>query len=359
MYKNIILIILLFGLPPVAVATTPLDSLSDNTVVEKSLSTNNYITTAYNKTNKLPKVTRGPKNWQSWLKEVRQEALAQGINPYLFDDVFRGVKPNKRVINFDKRQPEKRLTFLQYRKTRISPYRITLGAKEYKRHRAAVEQIGRQYGVSPCFIIALWGMETSYGRFMGSFPVIKSLATLAYDGRREAFFRKELFLALHILDKGHIDNSRFKGEWAGASGHPQFLPSSWHKFAVDYDGDGRKDIWNNLDDVFASIANYLKGHNWQTGKPWSVQVNVPKNIDRKILTRKITKPAKEWLAMGVTLKPGQKLSDSNIPASVVIPYGGPAFMIFQNFKTLMKYNNSIYYAGSVGYMADKICSRVR
>lgn len=297
------------------------------------------------------------KSWPEFIHEVREEAIAQGIRPEVLDRAFQGLtEPNKKVLYYDRTQPEKRLKFLKYRNTRASKYRIMIGQKEIKKHASILNEISRRYGVSKCFIVSLWGLESSYGRFMGSFPVIKSLATLAYDKRRSAFFRKQLFYALHILNGDHVRLEDFKGEWAGASGHPQFLPSSWNKFAVDYDGDGRKDIWKTLPDVFASIANYLKQNGWKSNQPWAIEVTTPANFDKDLLGRKTKKSVSEWENLGVTAKNGE-LPKENYTASIVRPYGGPTYMIFNNFEVIMKWNRSIYYAGTVGYMAEKVCRR--
>lgn len=304
------------------------------------------------------KQTNKPKDWHIWLGELRSEAVSQGVRPETFDRAFKGVKPSRRVNNLSKSQPEKRLTFNKYRRTRIDNYRIVIGAKKYKKHRAQLEKIGEEYGVDPCFITSFWGIETSYGSYMGKFPVIASLATLSYDGRRADFFRKELLIALQILDNGHVDLDRYKGEWAGASGHPQFLPSSWQKFAVDYNGDGHKDIWNNLDDVYASIANYLVQNGWQPGQPWAYEVQLPANFDQTQVKSKIERPVAEWKAQGIRMADGTEITDNGLMASIVTPYGGPAFLAFKNFRVIMRYNNSTFYAGSVGYLADNICKRI-
>lgn len=295
--------------------------------------------------------------WSTWVKELRDEALANGVRAEVFDRAFADVRPVKRVTNLDRSQPEHRLTFMKYRDSRIDNYRIVIGVKEYKKRRSTLNKIGKEYGVDPCLITALWGIETSYGRFMGSFPVISSLATLAYDGRRGDFFRKELLLALQILNEDHITLDKFKGEWAGASGHSQFLPSSWHNFAVDYNHDGKKDIWTDLDDVFASIANYIAQNGWREGEPWGVVVDLPTGFDQSQLGEDNMQPVATWLAQGVRISPKEKMPAQDLMAAIVEPYGGPAFMVFQNFKTIKKYNNSIYYAASVGYLTDEICRR--
>lgn len=297
-------------------------------------------------------------NWNHWVAEVREEALKQGISPITFDEAFHNIsKPSRRVKNLSSSQPESRLTYTKYRDSRVDNYRIIIGRKNYKRNKALADQIAREYGVDPCFIMSFWGMETSYGNFMGSFPVIKSLATLAYNSDRKPFFRKQLFYALKILDDGHVTLDRYKGEWAGASGQPQFLPSSFLKFAVDYDGDGRKDIWDSKPDVFASIANYMKQNGWQAGEPWAIRVKLPANFDKKLEGKSTVKSVSEWNAMGIKTTDGKPLPYQNLQASVIEPYGGPVFLAFPNYKMILRYNNSIYYAGAIGYLADNICNR--
>ena len=299
-------------------------------------------------------------NWGTWITEVRNQALAEGISPAVFDEAFAGIhEPSRTVKSLARSQPEHRLTFSKYLHSRADNYRIIMGRKHYLKNKEVLENVGRDFGVDPCFIVAFWGMESSYGSYMGTFPVIKSLATLAYDSKRKDFFRKELFLALHILNDGHVSLDHFKGEWAGASGQPQFLPSSWVKFAVDYDRDGRKDIWASKPDVFASIANYMKKNGWQTGQPWAVQVKLPANFDMNLEGKTTVKPVSEWNAMGVRTESGEPLPYQNLQASIVQPYGGPVFLAYPNYKMILRYNNSIYYAGAIGYMADKICNRVK
>lgn len=295
-------------------------------------------------------------SWKTWVQQLRVEALAQGIRPELFDSVFDGMVPDKRVLHFDKTQPEKRITFDEYRKSRIDAFRIKLGISAYKHNRQILDEIGERYGVSPCFILAFWGIESSYGHYKGNFPVLKSLASLAYNSPRSEFFRGELLIALQIVNEGHVSLADFKGEWAGASGNPQFLPTSWKKYAVDYEGNGHKDIWNSLPDSFASIANYLKINGWQTGQPWAIEVDLPKNFSDDLTTMKVEKTVTQWVKMGVRPAYGFQLpANRNLTAMIVQPFGGPAFMAFKNFTVIMKYNNSTFYAGSVGYLADSIC----
>ncbi len=295
-------------------------------------------------------------NWNDWVAGIREEALSQGIAPRVFDSAFAGIhEPSRQIKGFMRSQPEHRLTFMKYRTTRADNYRIVIGQREYKKNKELLNKIGREYGVDPCFIVSFWGMETSYGTFMGSFPVVKSLATLAYDSNRKDFFRQELFIALKILNEGHVSLSDFKGEWAGATGQPQFLPSSWMKYAVDYDGDGHRDIWRSKPDVFASIANYMKQNGWKDGEPWAIQVKLPKNFDMALEGKTTVKSVSDWSALGVKTEDGKALPYQNLQGSIVQPFGGPTFLTFPNYKMILRYNNSIYYAGAIGYMADKIC----
>ncbi len=297
-------------------------------------------------------------NWNNWVAEVRKEALAQGISAATFDEAFADIhEPSRQVKGLAHSQPEHRLTYAKYLSSRVDNYRIVVGRQQYKKNKVLVDEIASQYGVDPCFILSFWGMETSYGSYMGSFPVIKSLATLAYDSNRRDFFREELFLALHILNDGHVSLQHFKGEWAGASGQPQFLPSSWVKYAVDYDGDGRKDIWESKADVFASIANYMKINGWRTGEPWAIYVKLPLNFDKRLEGKSISKLVSEWSALGVRTTSGEPLPHQDWQASIVQPNGGPVFLAYPNYRMILRYNNSIYYAGAIGYLADKICQR--
>jgi membrane-bound lytic murein transglycosylase B len=306
----------------------------------------------------IPLLSFGYRNgnrWHTWVQNLKKEAVSQGIKPQLFDNLFYNLTPNRRILRFDRRQPEKRLTFLRYRNTRGSRNRIGVGKRELRKYKGLLSVVSNHYGVSYCYITAIWGLESSYGNFVGNFDTIRSLATLAFDGRRSAFFRKQLLLALKMLNQGVISRHQFKGEWAGASGQAQFLPSSWFKYAQDFDRDGQKDIWHTHADIFASIANYLRSNGWKTGEPTLVTVTLPRHLDRSLLSLKVTKPVSEWLKMGIKLKRGQPQVNKNMSASVIVPDGGPALMVFNNFKTLMTWNFSSYYAGTVTYVAQKIC----
>lgn len=293
-------------------------------------------------------------SWSEWVKELRVQAVSQGIDPSLFDRVFSTIPgPSAKVLNLYHTQPEKRLTFWEYRSTRANAARIEKGHQEFEKHRVLVDKIGEDYGVDPCVIVALWGLETDYGSFMGTFPVIQSLSTLAYDSQRKAFFRGELLLALKILQEGQISLADFIGEWAGASGYPQFMPSSWFKYAVDYDGNGHKDIWKSLPDGLASIANYLAKNGWRRGEPWSIEVTLPANFDPSLLGKQVIKNVSEWRSLGVEAQNTWPKAD--LPASIIQISSGPTLMIYNNFRALQTWNGSSYYVPTVGYLADHIC----
>ncbi|EKD76851.1 MAG: hypothetical protein ACD_42C00566G0002 [uncultured bacterium] len=303
----------------------------------------------------LPTTIFAQTDWNTYVQQLRTEAIAKGIRPDIFDEAFQNIKePHQQTLHFDRTQPEKRITYIHYRNSRASQDRIVIGRQEIQKHRELLDKIAAHYHVDPCFIASLWGLETSYGRYMGKFSTIQSLATLAYDHRRGPIFRRELFYALQMLNEGHVALENLKGEWAGATGQPQFLPSTWHNYAVDYDGDGHKDIWKSKGDVFASIANYLAHLGWQENQPWTIQVNLPVNFDRDLLTTKTVKTVSEWEQMGVHFSQAENVN-SQLPASVIEPDGSPALMVFNNFRVIMKWNRSSYYAGTVGYMAQQIC----
>ncbi len=280
-------------------------------------------------------------NWQNWINDLRPEAIANGVDESLFDEIYKNLLPDRRLMRLATTQPEKRLTFKQYRSTRVDPYRIKIGKKAYKKNKTLLHQVAADFKVNPCIITAIWGMETSYGHFMGSFNVIRSLSTLAFYGKRTKFFRKELLVALGIVNDGHIAVEDYVGEWAGASGQSQFLPSSWINYAVDYDGDGQKDIWKTKGDVFASIANYIHKNGWRENEPWSYEVKVNSEIPQQNLGLETNLTLDYWQNKEVIPVNKVKIYEQPIQASLIYPDGGPYFLVFNNFKTIMKYNRSI------------------
>ena len=298
-------------------------------------------------------------SFAEWREGVRAEALDLGISAATFDAAFAGIEPIPRVIELDRSQPEVTITFEQYVERVVPESRVAQGRKLLAAHRDLLASIGREYGVPPRFIVTLWGIETSFGKFLGGFPVIGALATLAHDGRRSAYFRQELFHALRILEDGHIAPEAMVGSWAGAMGQSQFMPSSFVRYAVDYDGDGKRDIWSTQGDVFASAANYLAQAGWRTGETWGRRVQLPLGFDHALSGLKVKKPLAEWQAIGLRRADGSDLPKAAMSGSVVLPggEGGPAYIVYDNYRTIMRWNRSFYFATSVGLLADRIGGR--
>ena len=296
-------------------------------------------------------------SFDSWVTDLKAEAEKQGISRPVLEQAFAGVVPNPRVIELDRKQPEFTLTFEQYLDRVVPSSRIKKGRALLKENKELLDEVAKKFGVQPRFIVALWGVETDFGRITGGLPVIASLATLAYDGRRSAFFRKELLLALKILEQGHIAHGDMMGSWAGAMGQCQFMPSSFHNFAIDYDGDGHKDIWKTKADVFGSIANYLSKSGWNETETWGRPVSLPTNFDKSLVDSKVTKTMREWEALGVTRRDGTSLPRRNLASQLIVPGDGelaPAYLAYSNYEVILKWNRSTYFATAVGTLAEAI-----
>ena len=294
-----------------------------------------------------------------WLDGVRAEARARGISEPILDRSLTGVEPIPRIIELDRNQPEATVTISQYLKRIVNPSRIKTGRAKLDEHREILDQVGRDFGVQPRFIVALWGIETNFGRFTGGFLVVNALATLAYDGRRSDYFRGELMNALQILEEGHIAPEEMKGSWAGAIGQSQLMPSSFLAYAHDYDGDGAKDIWKTQADVFASAANYLKGVGWNDDLTWGREVRLPAGFDPAQASLDVVKSIADWQSLGVRRVDGSDLPTRDISASIIMPggTGQPTFMIYDNYRATLRWNRSHYFATAVGLLSDRIAYR--
>jgi membrane-bound lytic murein transglycosylase B len=292
----------------------------------------------------------------TWLAGVRQEAIAQGLRPQSVARALAGVHQIDRVLELDRRQPETTLTFEQYIDLVVSADRLEEGRERLRQNRPLLEQVSRRYGVQPRFIVALWGIESNYGKRSGDFPEISALATLAYDGRRSAYFRKELMAALKIVDQGWIRPEDMLGSWAGAMGQCQFMPSSYLQFAVSFNEDGRRDIWNRREDIFASIANYLARSGWHSDETWGRRVLLPTGFDTHLAGPGNRKPLAEWQRLGIRAIDGRDLVTREREAALLLPDGpnGPALLAFDNFRATLRWNNSSYFAAAVGYLADGV-----
>ncbi len=298
----------------------------------------------------------GNPDFAAWLAALRQEAARRGISSATIDATLTGVSLIPRVLELERRQPELTLSVGEYLSRYVPRGRIERGRQHLTANSALLEEIGARYGVPPRFIVALWGLETDYGQRTGDFPVIGALATLAYEGRRRALFREELLAALRILDEGHAPVRNLRGSWAGAMGQSQFLPSSFLRYAVDHDGDGRRDIWSSRPDVFASIARYLAGVGWRGGETWGYAVRLPRDFDRALAGPTMTRALSEWQRRGVRRVGGADLPLGDASGSVLLPEGAhePAFLVLENYHVLLRWNRSVLFAIAAGVLADAI-----
>jgi len=295
----------------------------------------------------------------AWRELLKDEALAAGVSAATFDRAFRGVQPNPDILAKDDVQPEYTRPIWEYLDGAVSADNQSAGRRALEENRAALKRAAKAYGVDPQIIVAIWGLESAYGSNTGGYNVIEALATLAYGSRRPALFRQNLIDALLILEAGDIAAADMKGSWAGAMGQTQFMPAAFRSNAVDGDGDGRRDIWRSLPDVFDSTANYLVNHGWQQGQPWGLEVRLPKDFPWEQAELDISKSVADWSALGVRKVDGKKLPALVGDAAIIAPTGhrGPAFIILDNFRTILKYNNSISYALAVAHLADRIAGR--
>ncbi|MBL1416493.1 MAG: lytic murein transglycosylase [Moritella sp.] len=295
--------------------------------------------------------------FDEYLSTLRTESETLGLSSDTLDDAFASIQYRKKSIVHDKAQPERqKITLDAYIPRAVPEWKIAKARRLYDQNIELLERIGKDYGVQPRFIVALWGVETNFGNYTGNFSTLSALATLAYDGRRETFFKKEFFAALKIIDEGHITSENMKGSWAGAMGQVQFMPTSFNAYAVDYNNDGKKDIWNSRADALASAANYLKQANWDDTYTWGRQVTLPKDYDANISGLKLTKTLPEWQALGIRTFEGKSLPNVVLDASLIMPDGenGRIYLAYNNYKSIMRWNRSDYFATSVAHLSDAI-----
>lgn len=305
----------------------------------------------------MPLPAKAAQPFEQWLAGIKSEAAAQGVSQDTINAALNGITPISRVIELDRKQPEGTMTFAQYRTRVINDNRIRKGRILLQENKAALDAASSRFGVPPQYIVALWGIETSYGENTGGFKVVPALATLAHEGRRSEFFTKELMNALKIIDAGHISARDMNGSWAGAMGQNQFMPSSFNAYAVDGNNDGRRDIWGTLPDIFASTANYLSTSGWKEDEKWGREVKLPLGFPKSLTGKDTKKPIQDWAKMGVKLPNGQTLPIAEgMQASIITPdgLGGPAFLAYNNFNVILKWNRSDYFATSVGLLANAI-----
>lgn len=306
----------------------------------------------------LAETGRDPAEFPAYVEQLKRRAIKQGIPAATVENAFANAHFVDRVINADRNQLEKKITLDDYLSRVLPAWKIQRGREMRQQYQPRLARVTARYGVPEQYIVALWGLESAFGKIQGKEDVVSALATLAFEGRREAFFTKQLMAALKIIEQGHVDAGNLKGSWAGAMGQSQFMPTSFLTYAADGDDDGKIDIWNNLDDVFASTANYLATEGWQPGVGWGREVKLPAQFNAEQLGLKDAQGHREeqWAAKGVVLADGSPLPASGLRSWVIAPddMQGRAFLVYDNFRTLMHWNRSYYFAISVGMMADGI-----
>src|SRR5262245_22278734 len=285
-----------------------------------------------------------------------REARRAGISRRVYEKAFHGVGPDPSVLQLAQDQPEFKTSVADYLAKRVTPQRIAAGQSMAQTYGATLDRIERRYGVDREILLAIWGMESNFGSHKGEMNVIRSLATLAYAGTRRNFGRSQLIAALKILQRGDIDADGFTGSWAGAMGHTQFIPTTYNAYAVDWTGDGRRDIWNSIEDALASTANYLARSGWQRGLRWGYEVQLPARLDRRLIGEQGRRSLAAWARLGVKPANGQGFGASEASAYLVLPAGseGPAFLVTRNFNAILKYNAAVSYALAVGHLGDRI-----
>ena len=294
-------------------------------------------------------------SFESFVANVKAEGRRNGIRDMTLAAAFGGVQPNAKVIELDHRQPSVSLTWAEYRDRFVPPSKQQLARENFQRERALLMKVEAAYGVDARVMNGIWGVESSWGAVRGNYKLVEALSTLAWDGRRGAYFRKELMNVLKILDGPDITPAKATGSWAGAMGQPQFMPSSYLAYAVDFDGDGRRDIWDSKADVCASMANYLAKNGWRPGEPWGQPIRLPPSFNLLAAGRDTKRPLGEWMRQGVTRSDGTQFTRLDVMGAVLVPdsvVGGDAFMVYPNYNVIRRYNSPDAYALSVGLLAD-------
>jgi membrane-bound lytic murein transglycosylase B len=316
-----------------------------------------------------PPASPARQEFSEFLVKLKEQALAQGVSAETVESALTGLEPLEVVVERDRTQAETVLTIDQYVQRRLTRPFVRTAVDRSRAHRKVLLPIAEKYGVSAKLIVAIWGMESNFGRFTGTRPIIQALATLAWEGRRGAFFTAELMDALQILDKDYIELDQMKGSWAGAMGQTQFMPSSYLAHAQDWDGDGRRDIWHTLPDVFASIANYMQAYGWKPGELWGREVRLPRGgplpLMQKVGVREsgcraaremtVPLPLARWQALGVRTAAGRALPRVERDASL-LNAGSKTYLVYRNYDALLAYNCAHAYALAVALLSDRLPS---
>jgi membrane-bound lytic murein transglycosylase B len=295
--------------------------------------------------------------FERFVEGVKADARRRGVSARTLETAFAGVRPNQRIIALDRRQAEGGLQWEDYRdRIMVTPTRIQNGQRLYRENAELLRRIEERYRVAPSVIVAIWGVETNYGGNTGGFGVVEALATLAWEGRRAAYFRNELMAALKILEEGHIRADRMRGSWAGAMGQPQFMPSNFDRLAVDFDGDGRRDIWENRADALGSIAHYFQRSGWRAGEPWGREVRPPPGFTAAGADTDTKRPLRDFARMGFRETSGAPLSTNGPEAQIVLPSrgNGQVFLGHHNLRVIRRYNSPVNYGLAVGLISDRV-----
>ena len=294
-------------------------------------------------------------SFEDFLNKVRKTATEQGVSKETIDKAFFGLTPNLDILKSDSDQAEFNQNFWHYVNKRVSQVRLNNGNDTLKQNASLLNKTSQKYGVPAYVLVAFLGLESNYGNYMGNENLVRSLATLAYDPRRSSFFTKELIALLKLIDKNTIPLDA-KGSWAGAMGAVQFMPTNVIAYGVDANNDGKVNLWNDKEDIYASAANFLKKLGWEKGEKWGREAIIPKNFDYRLTGLEIKKTVNEWAALGVLRGNGSRLPKSNFKSSLIVPMGhrGPAFLVYRNFDTILGWNRSILYALSVAYLSDRL-----
>ena len=293
-------------------------------------------------------------SYASFLSEIRAQASVLGISASVLDDALSLDRPDVRVLDLDRHQPEFTLSWSAYRQRVLTTKRLDSAHAGYRQRLPLLTGIWQRYRVDPRIVVGIWGLESNFGQRIGTFGIVDALATLAFDGRRASFFRAELLNALRILQQHDVSVAGMLGSYAGAMGQPQFMPSSYLRYAVDYDGDGRRDIWTSEPDVFASISNYLARNGWLTGAPWGQEISVPPEFETAQTGRQVRRKLGTWMGMGVRRIDGGRFTREDVVGAILLPEGarGDAFMVYDNFDVIRRYNPSDFYSLAVGLLGS-------
>jgi len=295
-------------------------------------------------------------SYDAWLAALEREAMAQGVSQATISAAAPFLTYDQRIVNIDRGQRVFTQTFLQFSDRMAAAYRIQRGQQLIKTNAAVFGRIDQQYGVPAAVIVSFWGLESDFGANMGNYPALSSIASLAYDCRRADKFRPQLIDALRLIERGDLRPEEMIGSWAGELGQTQMMPSEYYRYAVDYDGEGTRNLIRDVPDVLGSTANYLVGLGWRRGEPWLTEVRVPAAMPWDQADLSIQLPRAKWASYGVTLADGRPLPPDNLPASLLLPMGrlGPAFLAYQNFQVYLQWNNSLVYSTTAAYLATRI-----